>query len=67
MTNREMINKLPDDDLMRFLDYLGSCPPFKDCGLKPTKIPDQIDCYQCWLNWLQEKAWPQNKRGKGKC
>lgn len=56
MTNREMINKLSDEELVRYLDYDHCCPAFHFCGRPQKKRAFFLkDCYLCWVDWLKEQ------------
>jgi hypothetical protein len=59
MTNREELSKLSVDEMVRFFQQTGGCPPKYTFGHCPAQdMPDAIlngdHCGNCWFDWLEE-------------
>lgn len=60
MTNRDILNKLSNEQLIESLCPLNCPPSFGFCGKsrceKGRYTPDNGGCDTCWVDWLGEEA-----------
>ena len=61
MTNREELSKLSVDEMARFFQKTGGCPPKYPVGNCPARdMPDVLlnggYCETCWSDWLKEEV-----------